>query len=122
MIEQDYIMRQIKNIINAAVRLVCKVDTTAQFRQEMKMDAFANRLTDTAGSGNINEAENLLYEKTDTQDPDTFRAGLFFYDYLNSMDDAFLEAHDYSREEIQDGLQRLAKEYGVGDIVGMLSE
>ncbi len=119
--EEDFIMRQIKNIIQAAVRLVCNADTTAQFRQEMQTDAFANRLTETAAAGHINDAENQLYERAAAHDPDAFRAGLILYDYLNSMDDAFLEAHDFSREEIQDGLQHLAEEYGVGDLVGMLS-
>ncbi|MBR3630831.1 MAG: hypothetical protein IKN55_10255 [Oscillospiraceae bacterium] len=120
--EEDYIMRQIKNIIHAAVKLVCNIDTTAQFRQEMKTDAFANRLMEAAGSGSINDAENLLYEKSEAHDPETFRAGLAFYDYLNSMDDSFLEAHDFTREEIQDGLQHLATEYGMGELLGLLAQ
>ena len=90
--EEDYIMRQIKNIIDAAVKLVCNVDTTAQFRRDMKTDAFANRLTETAGCGNINEAENQLYARVDAGDPDALRAGLAFYDHLNSLDDAFCGA------------------------------
>ena len=120
--EEDYIMRQIKNIIDAAVKLVFDVDTTAQFRQEMKADAFANRLTETAGSGNINEAENLLYAKAEERDPDTLRAGLLFYDYLNGMDDGYLSEHGFSREEIHEGLQHLTQVYGVKDVAALFAE
>ena len=39
-----------------------------------------------------------------------------FYDYLNNYSDRFLEEHDYSREEIIDGLRALAVRQGVGEL------
>ena len=120
--EEDYIMRQIKNCIEAAVRLVCNVDTTAQIRQEMKEDAFANRLLEQARNGEFNEAENALYAKADERDPMTLRAGLIFYDYLNSLDESTLTAHDFSHEEVQDGLRSLLRTFGMGEMAELFTE
>lgn len=117
--EEDFIMRQIKNLIDAAVKLVCNVDTTAQFRREMENDALANRLIERAQNGNINEAENRLYSEIEPHDPDTLRAGLAFYAFLNDMDDDFLAAHDFSREEIQDGIRQLMQAYDMQDMAGL---
>ena len=36
-----------------------------------------------------------------------------FYLYLNDMDVDYLDDHDYSREEILDGLKSLAEDWGV---------
>ncbi len=120
--EEDYIMRQIKNIIEFTVKLVCHVDTTAQFRQEMKEDAFANRLLEQARNGEFNEAENALYAKADERDTMTLRAGLIFYDYLNSLDDTTLETHDFSRDEVQDGLRSLLRTFGMGEMADLITE
>ena len=120
--EEDYIMRQIKNIIDAAVKLVCNVDTTAQFRRDMKLNALANRLLERAQNGHINEAENRLYEHMDAHDPDALRAGLTLYACLNDMSDEELAAHDFSREEIEDGLVHLLQANGMGDMAQMLAD
>lgn len=34
-----------------------------------------------------------------------------FCDYLNGYDDDFLKAHQYTREEIGDGIKQLLREY-----------
>lgn len=120
--EEDYIMRQIKGIIDAAVKLLCNVDTTAQFRREMKEDAFANRLLEQARNGEINEAENALSEKAGARDPDALRAGILFYDYLNTLDDSTLAAHDFSRDEVQEGLCDLMRAYGMDGMAQLLAE
>ena len=36
-----------------------------------------------------------------------------FYQHLDEFDDDFLEEHDYSREEILEGLESLAEAYGL---------
>ena len=45
---------------------------------------------------------------------------MFFYEYAASKGDEFLEAHNYSLEEIKDGLQQLAQDAGYGNIMNML--
>ena len=45
---------------------------------------------------------------------------MFFYEYAASKGDEFLEAHNYSLEEIRDGIQQLAEDAGYGNIINML--
>ncbi len=50
----------------------------------------------------------------------TWQKPCFFYEYAASKGDEFLEAHNYSLEEIKDGLQQLAQDAGYGNIMNML--
>ena len=65
------------------------------------------------GLGEINRAENLLFEGLDISDVSTFPSALGFCGHLNRFSDKELEAWDYSREEIFDGLRDCAEQYGV---------
>lgn len=120
--EEDYIMRQIKSMVKAIAVIAFDADTTRELRLEQKADEYAARLTETAAAGNINEAENQLYVGTEERDPAVLAAGLQFYEYLNSLDDAFLQAHDFSRGEIYEGLMRLAHAYELEGIASLFSE
>ena len=65
------------------------------------------------GRGEINAAENLLFEELDFSDPGTLPIALAFYEHLNRFSDQELEARDYSREEIFEGVKDCAEQYGV---------
>lgn len=66
--------------------------------------------------GQIDEAENRLYEMTCDGDRQNLEIGLLFYYNLNGKDDDFLEAHNFSREEIMTGIQDLADRYQLSGI------
>ena len=63
----------------------------------------------------INEAENRLCDYLDqgSGSREELAAALGFYDHLSGCSEDFLEEHDYSREEIYDGLRELAARFGV---------
>ena len=44
---------------------------------------------------------------------------LLFYSYLNDKTDDFLEANDFSREEIKSGLENVADSFGLSSIAKM---
>ena len=69
-----------------------------------KQDRHWKTLTSLADEGNIDEAENKLYEMTCDGDRQNLEIGLLFYYALNGKDDEFLEANDFSREEIMMGI------------------
>ena len=73
-------------------------------------------LTDLADNGKIDEAENQLYEMTCDGDRQNLEIGLLFYYHLNGKDDEFLEASNFSREEIMMGIQDLAERYNLSGI------
>ena len=41
-----------------------------------------------------------------------YQTALMFYDHLNKYTDSFLEEHDFSREEIRQGVLEVAKRMG----------
>ena len=55
----------------------------------------------------VNEAENLLFSRLDPQNIEYMRLALDFYSKLNDMSDDELDTCDFSREEIDEGLQDL---------------
>ena len=66
--------------------------------------------------GLINEAENLILEKTDYSSKEDISALLIFYDYISQKEESFLEKNNYSAEEVLEGLKAIASEAGLGDI------
>lgn len=119
MFEQDYIMRIIKEMIRAVLKLVFHIDAVSP-EEEMVEDEVRlenlKKLIDMMNNGDINEAENRLSEWTASGQQEDLLMGLVFYSRLNEKTDDFLEAHQYSREEIQEGLEALIAQYGLEDL------
>lgn len=115
--EQDYIMRMIKQMVRVLFSLMFgKQYVEYELPEEndftVSDDTYVKILR-LADDGFINEAENLLYKNIVSSDKRYFEMGLAFYEHLNSYSDDFLEAHNYSREEIMDGIRNFSEEYGV---------
>jgi len=120
--ENDYIMRMIRDMVRfiatmAFGRTDLMVDIDTVNRSEMGrvppatlMYADMLRMVE---QGDINGAEDLLYEQLDTSDTDYLEAGLAFYHRLTELGDDTLESCDYSREEILDGLRELSDMFGI---------
>lgn len=119
--ENDYIMRMIRDMVRF-------IATMAFGRTELMVDFDANStgigsvppstlmyadMLDMLEKGDINGAENLLYERLDTSDTGYLEAGLAFYHKLTELSDDELESRDYSREEILDGIRELSEMFGI---------
>lgn len=122
--EQDYVMRLIKQMMQVLGKLIFhkKEETdvteptlTSSGDSETDIDLFA-----LADSGQINEAENLLYKHLDTSDLSQLKLAFAFYEHLNEYQNDFLEEHNYSREEILEGIKNIASEFGVSGLVDTL--
>ena len=123
--EQDYIMRMIKQMIRAlAVVIFGKKFQEDEIEEVWTTEGNMNEkdLMKMADSGKINEAENILLESLDTTKKSDLRAALLFYDHINDFSDDFLEEHNYSREEIKDGINSVIEDFGMMDIVGAMME
>lgn len=122
--EQDYIMRQIKQMMQALAKIIFNK------KEEMEIEESGTITTGSEGktidlfaladSGRINEAENLLYEHLDTSDISQLKNAFAFYEHINSYQNEFLEEHDYSREEVLDGIKNISAEFGVSGLVDTL--
>ena len=120
MFEQDYIMRQIQQILKVLIKVLFNIDNKSpslNLIQNVEVKETVGELLTKIDSGNINQAENEISKMTDTTTKDNLLAGLIFYSYLNEKDDDYLESHDFSREEVEDGLKNLLSKYGLDDIL-----
>ena len=123
MFEQDYIMRLIKEMIRAILKLLFSIYTdspTIDILSENEQKEAFNQLLDMIDTGNINEAENLLYDLKDINNKSTLGLALLFYSYLNEKEDDFLKSHQYSREEIQEGIKAIISDYGIDGLTESL--
>ena len=119
MLQDDFILRQIREMIHAVMRMLFQV-TASDLSPEVIEDASARTVLEEllalTDEGRIDEAENQLYEMTCDGDRQNLEIGLLFYYNLNGKDDDFLEAHNFSREEIMTGIQDLADRHQLSGI------
>lgn len=112
----DYLMDQ----INSATRFLAKIifnkgGSAYEFIDEDAVVSeegfFWHTLKRLILQGEINEAENMLFERIQA-DPDNeqyLKVALRFYQELSGLEDAFLASHDFSRQEILEGLTEIRK-------------
>ncbi len=118
--ENDYIMRMIKELCRVLFSLLLgKKFVSVELEEENKYEVAGQSLStfvEMADRGNINEAENLLLDGIDYGNRDEVLAAAYFYQHVGEMDDKFLQEHQYSREEVLDGLKQLAEDAGYGSM------
>ena len=122
MFEQDYVMRLIKEMVRAILKLLFNIDTespTVELLENREEKETLENLLDMIDNGKINEAENRLYDLTSDTDMNSLEIALLFYSYLNDKTDDFLEENDFSRDEIKLGLENVADRFGLSGIAKM---
>ena len=116
MYEQDYIMWLIKEMVRTLLKLLFNIDTqtpSTELLEDAEEKQTLENLLDMVDEGQINEAENSLYDLMESTDKSALETGLLFYSYLNDKTDAFLEEHDFNRLEVKQGLESLTSRYGI---------
>ena len=122
MFEQDYIMRLIKEMVRALLKLLFNIDTdlpSAELLKDTEEQQTLEALLDMIDEGRIGDAENKIYEITEDADKRNLEISVLFYSYLNDKSDEFLELHNFSRDEIKSGLQDISARYGVDGFAEM---
>ena len=117
MFQDDWVMRQIESIVNfLTVAVLNKKSPDFEISETEKKDS-AYRLHQTLlkliRENQINEAENLLFERMNSRDRRYLELAVDFYSRLNALDDDTLERCDFSRGEISDGLKEIADRVGI---------
>ncbi|MBC3887833.1 hypothetical protein GH810_05870 [Acetobacterium paludosum] len=117
MYNDDYIMRLIDElsgflanvIFNKEVSPIQLEDDQGNFSESKFLHY---QLLTMVGEGQINEAENLLFEKVQLNPTAEYlKAGIDFYSILDTLSDNTLNDCRFSRVEIGEGLSDLKKIY-----------
>ena len=122
--EKDYIMRIIKEMARVLFSLMLgKKYVAVEMERDNGYEVSGRKLDellDMIDRGEINKAENLLLEKLDYSDKGIVSAAALFYQYLSEKDEDFLIEHDFSKEEVLDGMNRLLQKSGYGDVIDIV--
>ena len=123
MLKNDYIMRKIEEWISMILEFVFKIDKSSSPEKLLKLEASTEILKDLKlkiDNGNINEAEDALFEILKFKTQDSLLLGLLFYSYLNEKDSKFLNEHDFERDEIKTGLKDLLNEFNMNNLSDLI--
>ena len=120
--EKDYIMRIVREMVRTLLKLLFGVDTTRSMGdviKEAEEKQLLERLLTMIDEGEINEAENELYDITADGDRTHLKTALVFYYHLAGKDEDFLLQHGYTQDEVKEGAEDLIERYGIKDIADM---
>lgn len=123
MLKNDYIMRKIEEWISMILEFVFKIDKSSSPEKLLKLEASTEILKDLRlkiDNGNINEAEDSLFEMLKHKTQDSLLIGLLFYSYLNEKDSKFLNEHNFERDEIKTGLKDLLNEFNMNNLSDLI--
>ena len=123
MLKNDYIMRKIEEWISMILEFVFKIDKSSSPEKLLKLEASTEILKDLKlkiDNGNINEAEDALFDILKFKTQDSLLMGLLFYSYLNEKDSKFLNEHNFERDEIKTGLKDLLDEFNMNNLSDLI--
>ena len=123
MLKNDYIMRKIEEWISMILEFVFKINKSSSPEKLLKLEASKEILKDLKSkidAGNINEAEDALFNLIKFKTQDSLLIGLLFYSHLNEKSSKFLNEHDFDREEIKTGIKDLLNECNMNSLSDLI--
>lgn len=115
LLQEDWIMRQIENMVSFLTTIVLKHNSTTieSLESSAQTNDIREELEKRIQNGDIGGAENLLFEKMEKGNDAHLKLAIDFYKKLNTLDDKTLEDGGFSRQEIEEGLRDAADFFGV---------
>lgn len=122
--DKDYVMRIVHEWIRTLIKLIFNKDIDKEEDAEIPLEVMEQfrKLQAMIDDGEINEAENILVDGLDAGSRTYFEMALLFYEKLSGKTDEFLAEHDYSRQEVVDGLKYVVDYYGYGSLLEAFTE
>lgn len=120
-IKKDWMERQIEAISNTVaailfgkdqVKAILDMDEEEDAVADMEEDLLDRMVKKALIDGNINEAENLVFNAIDQNKRNRrLMIALEFFNEVHGYDEEKLKQANYSKEEIEDGIKHLRKLY-----------
>lgn len=115
--QQDWLMRQIEAMIQAILAVALGISANEQTATQIEDSSYGKMLEKMIDDGDICAAEDLLFNDLDQSDLSWIQIALDFYSKLNNCSDDYLAMHDFSREEIEQGLRYICTLFGYDFLV-----
>ena len=121
MVEKDYIMRLLHEMVGAMIKLIfsSEEEEPSALLTDANSLSLYNQYIALADEGKINEAENRLYRERDTENMEHLKVALLFYSHINDYTDEKLASCEYTREEIKDGINDALQDFGYNGFDGI---
>lgn len=113
---EDWFMRQIEMLLSTIIHILSENKETQESEQDLEVRWQTEQLLDEK---DICAAENYLFEKAEQflGNPVFLKTALDFYSQVNKMSDEELEQHNFSRDEIYDGIKEMCRINGIDDTI-----
>ena len=115
--EKDWVMRQIKVLVRSIAQLVFHKDVVEYVVEDeanlSTTDLVHRELMELLEQGKVCEAEDYLFENYLPGNADHLKLALDFYQKVNLLTDEELDARNFSRDEIYDGLRDIMEQSGM---------
>ncbi|MDU2499707.1 DUF6483 family protein [Finegoldia magna] len=113
----DWLLKQINVFSEFLQKLFTDMETSRKLNEneEYQKDSFEfeRLLENLIEEDRINDAENILFEKLETNNLMYATIATRFYDKLKGLSDEKLQKSNYSREEILQGLNDMCDMFGL---------
>lgn len=123
MFEQDYVIRQIKECVAAAMKLLFGLDTnnlaSIEFQNKEKQ-AMSDKLITEIDKGNIRNVISNLYLNTLDKTKDDLLIGMMVYSHLCEKNDDFLDSYSISFSEIKESAKKFFSEFGLSSVSDLI--
>lgn len=120
MYQQDWDMLNVEIVGKyIARRILYKDKISYEVSDELKpsqADLLYKKLKDLIMERRICEAENLLFQNLDTNNIEYLAIALDCYQSINQLTEVELEENDFSRQEINDGLNEIIHKFHIPTI------
>lgn len=115
MVEEDYILKLVQELVRSLLKMVFGIDTdspTSELLESEEEREHFDRLVKMVEQGNITDAEAEVIEATEDMSNEGLLLSLIFFHYLNEKSDRFLEDNGYDRVDLKESLRDIVTKYG----------
>lgn len=113
----DWLLKQINVVSDFLQKLFTDMETSRKLNEneQYQKDSFEfeRLLENLIEEDRINDAENILFEKLETNNLMYATIATRFYEKLKNLSDEKLQKSNYSREEILQGLNDMCDMFGL---------
>ncbi|HOC34314.1 MAG TPA: DUF6483 family protein [Ruminococcus flavefaciens] len=120
MFEQDYIMRQIKEItaVMAKVLFNAKVEDSFVMLQEAEKQQVFN-LVEMTRNGKLKDAVEEVDRLTDNNTKENLMIGLSFYNYLNDIPEYIFTENEYNSARLRKDFRKFVNKFGLSQMTDL---